>query len=205
MIDNEKVQKHLDIFVSSVKDNLEDLSRELSFDFYKRAVELILTAEKDGNRVHITGIGKPGHLAGYIASLMSSTGTPAYFLDGTEAVHGSSGQVRPGDVVIAISNSGETGELKNTVTTLKRNGAKIIAVTGNKDSWLAREGDAFLHAPIICEGDSLNRAPRNSIMSETYVLQGLSIILQSIKDITPIQYVRWHPGGSLGKLREGEI
>ena len=87
----------------------------------------------------MTGIGKPGHVAGYAASLLSSTGTPTYELHGTECVHGSAGQVVPGDVVIAISNSGETAELKATVETLKNNGAKIISVTGKPESWLGGE------------------------------------------------------------------
>ncbi|HHY65328.1 MAG TPA: SIS domain-containing protein, partial [Clostridiaceae bacterium] len=172
--------------------------------FYKKAVELIQTCEKNGGRVHVTGIGKPSYVAGYIASLLSSTGTPAYVLHGTEAIHGSSGQVREGDVVIAISNSGETAELKATVTTVKNNGAKIISVSGNPDSWLAKQGDAFLFAGVKKEGGPLNRAPRASILAEMIVLQGLSIILQNMKGITPAQYVTWHPGGALGKLREDE-
>lgn len=81
-----------------------------------------MAAQKRGNRVHITGIGKPGHVSEYGASLLSSTGTPTYFLHGTEAVHGSCGQLVPGDVVIAISNSGETAELKATVTAIRNNG-----------------------------------------------------------------------------------
>ncbi len=191
-------------FSSISLEELQALNKEISVDFYKEALQLIMEAENKGNRVHITGIGKPGHVAGYIASLMSSTGTPTYELHGTEAVHGSSGQVRPGDVVIAISNSGETAELKATVTTLKNNGAKIIAVTGNRESWLATMGDAFLYAGVEKEGDPLNRAPRASILAEVYVLQGLSLLLQCIKGITPQQYVKWHPGGALGQLRDSE-
>lgn len=181
-----------------------ELVRAAGEDAYVRAMEMILDCERNCNRVHVTGIGKPGHVAGYIASLLSSTGTPAYVLDATEAVHGSSGQVCPGDVVIAISNSGETEELKATIGTVKNNGAKIIAVTGNTDSWLARNADGCLYAGVHIEGGPLNRAPRLSVTAEIMVLQGLSILLQSIKDITPRQYVRWHPGGALGKLREGE-
>ena len=85
------------------------------------------TPRRTGGRVHVTGIGKPGHVSGYAASLFSSTGTPTYELHGTECVHGSAGQVLSGDVVIMHSNSGETGELKATVTCLRKNGAKIIA------------------------------------------------------------------------------
>jgi len=202
------VDKSLDTilkdFVSISNEGMQALIKEISIDFYEKAVKLILDAEKNGNRVHITGIGKPGHVAGYVASLLSSTGTPTYELHGTEAVHGSSGQVRPGDVVIAISNSGETAELKATVTTLKNNGAKILAVTGKRESWLAKNGDAFLYAGVKNEGDPLNRAPRASILAEIFVLEGLSLLLQCKKDITPEQYVRWHPGGTLGQLRENE-
>jgi arabinose-5-phosphate isomerase len=168
-------------------------------------VSLILEAEENGNRVHVTGIGKPGHVAGYAASLLSSTGTPAYELNGTEAVHGSSGQVRPGDVVIAISNSGETAELKKTITTLRQNQARIISISGNPESWLAKQGDVYLYAGVEREGDQLNKAPRASITAEILVLQGLSILLQSIKGITAKEYIRWHPGGTLGRLCESEL
>lgn len=164
-----------------------------------QARDLILEAEKNHNRVHVTGIGKPGHVASYVASLLSSTGTPTYELHGTEAVHGSAGQVLPGDVVIAISNSGETEELKATVETLKNNGAKIISVTGNKNSWLASKADVFLHAGVKLEGDTLNKPPRASIVAEIIALQSLSIMLQEERDLTPEKYVKWHPGGTLGK------
>ncbi len=191
-------------FVDISNKELQALTKEINVDFYNKAVELILAAEKNGNRVHITGIGKPGHVAGYIASLLSSTGTSTYELHGTEAIHGSSGQVKSGDVVIAISNSGETAELKATVAALKNNGAKIIAVTGKRESWLAKKSDAFLYAGVENEGDPLNRAPRASILAEVFVLQGLSLLLQCIKGITPEQYVKWHPGGALGQLRDDE-
>ncbi|GFZ32427.1 carbohydrate isomerase [Clostridium zeae] len=170
-----------------------------------KARDLILEAEKNYGRVHVTGIGKPGHVSGYISSLLSSTGTPAYILHGTEAVHGSSGQVVPGDVVIAISNSGETQELKSTVETLKANKAKIIGVSGNPNSWLKDVSDTFIFAGIREEGDSLNKAPRASIIAETIALQSLSIALQHAKGLDAQQYLKWHPGGSLGKsIREGK-
>lgn len=176
---------------------------KIDYDALTAAKNLILEAEKNNNRVHVTGIGKPGHVSGYIASLLSSVGTPSYILHGTEAVHGSAGQVIPGDVVIAISNSGETEELKATVTTLKKNGAKIISVTGNKESWLAKEGDVLLFAGVEKEGGDLNKAPRASVIAEIVVLQCLSILLQNAKGLTLEQYERWHPGGSIGKsIRE---
>ncbi|MEG2037452.1 MAG: SIS domain-containing protein, partial [Ruthenibacterium sp.] len=106
--------------------------------------QLIFNAQKNGNRLHFSGIGKPAHIAQYAASLFSSTGTPAYFLHGTEAVHGSCGQLVPGDVVIFISNSGETVEMRATVTAVKNNGCRVIGVSGNKTSWLAQQSECHI-------------------------------------------------------------
>ena len=172
--------------------------------FYREAVDLVHHAQQRGGRLHITGIGKPAHVAAYVASLLSSTGTPAYFLHGTEAVHGSCGQLEENDVVICISNSGETGEMRATVTAVKNNGCRVIGVSGNPDSWLAGVSDLHLHAPVGEEGGPLNRAPRMSILSEILVLQTLSVYLHAYRQITPQQYVRWHPGGKLGQLRKDE-
>ena len=97
----------------------------------EHAADLIISAKAKGNRLHISGIGKPSHIATYAASLLSSTGTPAYYLHGTEAVHGSCGQLVPGDVVIFISNSGETPEMRATVNAVKNNGCFIIGISGN--------------------------------------------------------------------------
>ena len=205
MNEQQQIKTFLDIETNEIQNFIDQIDEASLIN----ARDLILEAERNKNRVHVTGIGKPGHVAGYIASLLSSTGTPAYELHGTEAVHGSSGQVQEGDVVIAISNSGETNELKATVETLKRNGAKIISVTGNPDSWLAKQGDAYLFAGVKQEGDDLNKPPRSSILAEIIILQRLSILLQNEKHLDPKQYVKWHPGGSLGKsiketLKEGE-
>ena len=171
---------------------------------FSLSVKLINEAEAKGNRLHITGIGKPGHVAAYGASLLSSTGTPTYFLHGTEAVHGSCGQLVAGDVVICISNSGETVELKSTAIAIRNNGCKVIAITGNAESWLATFADAHILAHVDAEGGPMNRAPRNSINAENFVVQALSVILQGQKNITPQEYVLRHPGGALGQLREGE-
>lgn len=163
------------------------------------AKETILQTEADGGRVHVTGIGKPSYVAGYIASLLSSTGTPSYFLDGTEAVHGSSGQVKAGDVVIAISNSGETKELLYTVETLKNNGAKIIGFSKRSDSTLSHLSDVSLCAAVHKEGDLLNKPPRLSVLVQIIVLQKLSLLLQEARKLTPEMYVQWHPGGAIGE------
>lgn len=194
----------LSYFLNNTKEELNSFIDHFDEESLNAAMNLILDAKHNGNRVHISGIGKPGHLAGYIASLMSSTGTPTYFLHGTESVHGSCGQLAKGDVVIFISNSGETAEMKSSVIATKNNGCKIIGVSGNENSWLAKESDLHLLAHIEKEGGPLNRAPRASILIEMVLLQALSVVLQEEADVSPTQYVTWHPGGSLGKLREDE-
>lgn len=191
-------------FIAISKNEFNEFVCDIDVKSLKKAAEIIIDAKNNGNRLHITGIGKPAHIAGYAASLISSTGTPAYFLHGTEAVHGSCGQLFEGDVVICISNSGETEELKATAMAIKNNGCKIISVTGNPNSWLGKYGEVCLFAGVNAEGGPLNRAPRASILAETYVLQCLSVLLQEASNITPEEYVKRHPGGSLGKLREGE-
>ena len=194
----------LDNFVQISVEEFQKVVQSLDKESIQKAADLILEAKRNGNRLHITGIGKPGHVSTYTASLFSSTGTPTYYLHGTEAVHGSCGQLVAGDVVIAISNSGETSELKSTVLAVKNNGCKIIGVSGKPESWLAKESDAFLFAGVGAEGGPLNRAPRNSILAEILTLQALSVALQVEQDWDPIKYVRCHPGGKLGELREGE-
>lgn len=195
------IKEFLDIEFSEIQNYIN----HIDYSAIEKAKDLILAAEAKNNRLHVTGIGKPGHVAGYAASLLSSTGTPTYELHGTEAVHGSAGQVLSGDVVIAISNSGETSELKATVETLKKNGAKIIAVTGNPDSWLAKSAEVELIAGVKHEGDPLNKPPRASILAEIVMLQSLSVLLQETRGLTPQEYVRWHPGGALGQsIREGK-
>ena len=191
-------------FKASAIDEFNKFMNQLRDEDFAGALQLIREAEAKGNRIHITGIGKPGHVAAYGASLLSSTGTPTYFLHGTEAVHGSCGQLVAGDVVICISNSGETAELKATAIAIRNNGCKIIGMTGNADSWLARFADAHILAHADAEGGPLNRAPRNSINAENVAIQALSVILQEKRAITQQEYVLRHPGGALGQLREGE-
>ena len=156
--EKEQVQE----FLSIVGKSLHQYVESIDFDALSAAKKLILDAEAKGGRLHVTGIGKPGHVSGYAASLFSSTGTPTYELHGTECVHGSAGQTRPGDVVIAISNSGETGELKATVTCLKNVGVHIIALTGNPNSWLANEAaslSCFKTSTALTQSSTLSGIP----------------------------------------------
>ena len=191
-------------FIEISKKETDEFLSNVDLASVEKAAKLIIEAKKRGNRLHISGIGKPAHIASYAASVISSTGTPAYFLHGTEAVHGSCGQLVAGDIVIMISNSGETAEMKATVNAIKNNGCQIIGVSGKSESWLAKESAAFLFAGVKEEGGPLNRAPRMSIIAETFILQILSLYLQMDYDLDPKQYVKWHPGGSLGHLRENE-
>jgi|GEM_PF-96069 arabinose-5-phosphate isomerase len=178
---------------------LQALAGAYPLDSLQAAQRLILEAEAAGKRLHLTGVGKCEYVAGFVASSYSSTGTPSFFLHATEAAHGASGQVRAGDVVIAISNSGETDELKAAVLTLKKNGAVILGVSGRPGSWLARHSDAFLWAGVRREGDELNMAPRASVMAEILVLNALGVALQHHKRFTAEQFKAFHPGGSLGR------
>ncbi|MCI9067326.1 MAG: SIS domain-containing protein [Lachnospiraceae bacterium] len=199
-----KCKEAYNLFLDTVKNDLGDFIDHMDYSEIEDAADLILESQAKGGRIHISGIGKPGHISGYIASLMSSTGNPAYFLHGTEAVHGSCGQLVPGDVVIFISNSGETAEMRSTVLAVKNNGCSVIGVSGNSDSWLAKESAVHIFAGVKKEGGPMGRAPRMSILAETLVLQALSVALQAHKDVSPQQYVKWHPGGALGKLRDDE-
>jgi D-arabinose 5-phosphate isomerase GutQ len=178
---------------------LEKLRARLRPGDFRRIADFITQAEARGARLHVTGIGKPEYVSGYVAALFSSTGTPAYFLHGTECVHGSAGQVVPGDVVLVISNSGETHEMKAAVTALKRNGALIVGVSGNPHSWLVGQCDEFLFAGVDREGSPLNFEPRASVLAQIYVLAALSIELQARKQITREHYNAWHPGGVIGQ------
>jgi len=191
-------------FFDLVIDELSGLRTRSEIEAIQRAAVLILDCESRGGRVHVTGIGKSEHIARYVASLLSSTGTPAYFLHATECIHGSAGQVCENDVAIAISNSGTTPELLSAIETLREFGTKIIAVSGNPDSELARCADVLLDAGVENEGGALNLVPRASILAKIYVLCSLSVALEAHKGLTREQYARWHPGGALGRLARGE-
>jgi arabinose-5-phosphate isomerase len=194
-------QNAVPIFLDIAIEELGKLRAKIGDEnYFKRAADLIERIESRGGRIHVTGIGKPEYVAGYVAALLSSTGAPAYFLHGTECVHGSAGQVVPGDLVIAISNSGETVEMKAAIAALRRNGALVLGVSGNPDSWLGRVSDEFLYAGVEREGSPLNFEPRASILAEIYTLAALSIELQSRKNITRTHYNSWHPGGTIGTV-----
>lgn len=181
-------------------EELGELRSRLAPGTFEPALALLAAARESGGRVHVTGVGKPEHVAHYAASLLSSTGTPASFLHATEAVHGSAGQVVAGDVVIAISNSGETAELLSTLAAVKRRGARLIAVTGGLASPLAEAADAVLDAGVKREGGPLGLAPRASVAAEILVLASLAAAAQAEIGFTRQDYNERHPGGKLGAL-----
>jgi arabinose-5-phosphate isomerase len=180
-------------------EELRELAARADAASFASAADLIRRAEAAGGRVHVTGVGKPEHVAAYAASLLSSTGTPATFLHGTEVVHGSAGQVRAGDVVIAISNSGETAELRAAVDCVRGLGAQLVAVTGRPGSWLARQADVVLDAGVAREGGGLGLAPRASVAAEVLVLAALSALLEEARAFTHADYHARHPSGELGE------
>jgi sugar/nucleoside kinase (ribokinase family)/D-arabinose 5-phosphate isomerase GutQ len=174
------------------------LQREIDLNQIRAAVAMIRTAEARGGRVHLTGVGKPEHVARYAASLLCSVGTQATFLHATETLHGSLGQVDPKDVVIAISNSGNTRELCEATIAIKEHGAQLIAVTGNRASELSHLADLVINAPVEQEGGVLGLAPRISVLAEVCVLAALSVALEAARGLTLEQYGRWHRAGTLG-------
>jgi arabinose-5-phosphate isomerase len=163
---------------------------------FQRAVELILSCR---GRVTVSGIGKSGHIARKIASTMSSTGTPAYFVHPAEASHGDLGMITHDDAFIALSNSGESAELLAIVPLIKRQGAKLIALTGNPDSSLAREADAHLYAGAEKEACPLNLAPTASTTAALALGDALALALMQAKGFSRDEFARSHPGGSLGR------
>lgn len=168
------------------------------------AAELIEAAEARGGRVHVTGVGKPEHVAHYAASLLSSTGTPATFLHATESLHGSLGQIVPGDVVIAISNSGTTSECLLAVEAIRGYGGRLIAVTGGLSSPLAEAADVTLDAGVKQEGGPLGLAPRASVAAEILVLAALGAVLQERRGLDRAAYAARHPAGALGRQARGD-
>lgn len=175
---------------------LRDRSDPASFE---RAAHLIREAEALGGRVHVTGVGKAGHVARYAAALLASTGTPANFYDANESVHGSSGQIVAGDVVIAVSNSGETDELHSAVEVARDLGARVIAVTGGLASSLARQSEVVLDAGVAREGGPLGLAPRASVAAQAMVIAALGAVLERERGFTRADFHRRHPAGTLGK------
>ena len=150
-------------------------------------------------RVIMTGMGKSGLIAKKLAATLASTGTPSFFLHPAEAIHGDLGMVTKDDIVIALSNSGETNEVLNIVPVIKRIGAKIIAMTGGLDSTLAKNSDYLLNTGVKEEACPLDLAPTASTTATLALGDALAIALLEARDFKPEDFALYHPGGSLGK------
>jgi arabinose-5-phosphate isomerase len=149
--------------------------------------------------VIVSGIGKSGHIARKIASTLSSTGTPAYFVHSAEASHGDLGMIQRDDVFIGISYSGESDELLQILPLVRRQGARLIAIAGNAQSTLAREADVFLDAGVAQEACPLNLAPTASTTAALALGDALAVTLLEARGFSAEDFARSHPGGSLGR------
>lgn len=174
---------------------LDALSDRLGEDF-AAAVRLVLDST---GRVIVSGLGKSGHIARKIAATMASTGTPAYFVHAAEALHGDLGMIHRDDVLIALSNSGETAELLAVVPLVRRQGGRTIAMTGKPDSTLARLADVHLDAGVAMEACSLNLAPTASTTCALALGDALAVALLDARGFREDDFARSHPGGALGR------
>ena len=150
-------------------------------------------------RVVVIGMGKSGHIGGKIASTLASTGTPAFFVHPGEASHGDLGMITPDDLVIAISNSGETPEVISILPIVKRIGSGLVVLTGNPESTLAQQSDACLNVAVDIEACPLNLAPTASTTATLVMGDALAVAVQKMRGFSELDFARTHPGGTLGK------
>ncbi|MAX32643.1 MAG: D-arabinose 5-phosphate isomerase [Halomonadaceae bacterium] len=177
------------------RDAIEALSARID-DNFDRACELLLGCQ---GRVVVTGMGKSGHIGGKIAATLASTGTPAFFVHPGEASHGDLGMITPGDVVIALSNSGETAEVMALLPLLKRMGVPLVSMTGRPGSSLARHAEAHLDAGVEREACPLDLAPTASTTAALVLGDALAVALLEARGFTAEDFALSHPGGSLGR------
>lgn len=150
-------------------------------------------------RLIVTGIGKSAIIAQKMVATFNSTGTPSLFLHASEAIHGDLGMMQTYDVVICISKSGNSPEIKILIPILKRFGNKLIAITGNITSFLAKESHYILNTTVDAESCPLNLAPTNSTTAQLVMGDALAVCLMELRNFTPEDFAKYHPGGSLGK------
>ena len=174
--------------VSALKDRIDDS--------FVRACELMLRCE---GRIVVTGMGKSGHIAGKIAATLASTGSPAFFVHPGEASHGDLGMVTPKDVVLALSNSGNTAEILTIVPIIKRLGVPLISMTGSPDSPLASEATINLDVGVENEACPLGLAPTSSTTVALVMGDALAVALLDARGFTEEDFALSHPGGSLGR------
>lgn len=190
--------------IVSESESIAGLVQYLDDDF-ARSVEAIYNTK---GRLAVTGIGKSALIAGKIVATLNSTGTPSLFLHAAEAIHGDLGMVQPDDVVICISKSGNSPEIKVLVPLLKRFGNVLIGMTANKNSFLGKESDLVLNAYVANEACPNNLAPTNSTTAQLVLGDALAVCLMELRNFTSEDFAKYHPGGALGKkllLRVGDM
>ena len=165
-------------------------------DEFEAAVKCILDCKA---RVVVTGMGKSGHVGRKIAATFASTGTPAFFMHPAEAFHGDLGMVTENDVVIAISNSGESSEVVNILPIIRRIGAKIIAMSGRRESQLGKNCDYFVDIGVEKEACPLGLAPTASTTATLAMGDAIAVALMSVRNFTSQDFALFHPGGALGR------
>ena len=165
-------------------------------DAFSKAVEALYSTS---GRVVVTGIGKSANIATKIVSTLNSTGTPALFLHAADAIHGDLGMVQPDDVVICISKSGNTPEIKVLVPLIKNFGNTLIALVGNTDSFLAKQADIVLNSTVDHEACPNNLAPTSSTTAQLVMGDALAVALIECRGFSASDFARFHPGGALGK------
>ena len=163
---------------------------------FSDAVKTIFSAS---GRVIITGIGKSANIASKIVSTFNSTGTPALFMHAADAIHGDLGMIQPGDVVLCLSKSGNTPEIKVLIPLVKNFGNKLIAIVGNTDSFLAQQADIVLDATVEHEACPNNLAPTSSTTAQLVLGDALAVALIECRNFTARDFARFHPGGALGE------
>ena len=183
---------------------IENLRDSINDDFVK-CIELIINSS---GRVIVTGIGKSANIASKIVSTLNSTGTPASFMHAADAVHGDLGMIRTDDIIICLSKSGNTPEIKVLVPLLKLLGNKLVAIVGNTGSYLAKQADLILNASVEHEACPNNLAPTASTTAQLVMGDALAVALLECRGFTAGDFARYHPGGALGKrlyLRVSDI
>jgi len=192
---NDKIRKTA---ISAIEEEylaIKNLANFVNEDFVV-AVKLIFESK---GRVIITGIGKSANIAQKIVATFNSTGTPSIFMHAADAIHGDLGIVRPDDVLIAISKSGETPEIKVLIPLLKARKNKIIALVGNTSSYLAKQSNCVVNSTVEKEACPNNLAPTTSTTAQLVMGDALAISLLELRGFTASDFANYHPGGSLGK------
>ncbi len=194
-MNKEEIQKIAKEVITKESNSISNLINYIDDDF-SDAVELI---HKSKGRLIITGIGKSANIATKIVATLNSTGTPSVFMHAADAIHGDLGNVQADDVVMCISKSGNTPEIKVLIPLVKSLGNKLIANVGNTDSFLAQNADLVLNSSVENEACPNNLAPTSSTTAQLVVGDALAVALLQYKGFTDRDFAKYHPGGALGK------